>query len=84
MMATSVATVLLEYSLCIGLWFPRTHKWLLPLGVLFHLSLYYFLPVNTFSLTVILLYLVFLNPETVHSWMDEMLGYFPKASAKAS
>ena len=77
-----VMTVVLEYSLAFGLFLPRARRILVPAGVLFHVGLYYALPVSTFSLTVILLYLAYFDPDAAHRTLDEIQasGEQPAAS----
>ncbi|MCY1007811.1 HTTM domain-containing protein [Nannocystis pusilla] len=65
--ATAAWTVVaLEFALAIGVWRPRWHRVLLPLGVAFHAGLYVLLPVHTFSATMVLLYLAVIDPSAVH------------------
>ena len=56
----------LEFALALGVWRPRWHRLLLPLGVAFHAGLYVLLPVHTFSATMVLLYLAVIDPSAVH------------------
>jgi hypothetical protein len=74
MMVLAMATVLLELGLAIGLWFSQTRPAAVVMGIGFHLLLYYTLPVATFSLTMILLYLCFFPPERIHRLMDLLQG----------
>ena len=74
MVVISVGAILLECLLAVGLWFPRFQKWLIPAGIFLHLVFYYTLDVWTFSVTVILLYLVYVPPDTVHRVIDQMSG----------
>lgn len=67
-----VLTVVLEYSLAVGLFFPRARRVLLPLGILFHAGLYFAVPVMTFTMTTILLYLAYFDPDDVHRVIDEL------------
>ena len=60
------STIVLEYLLVIGLHIRRWHWWLMPMGIILHILMYLLLPVGTFSLTMILLYLAFFDPDTVH------------------
>ena len=73
-MAVACTTVLLEYSLAIGLWFRRTRSRLMLVGVLFHTTLYVALPVTVFSVACILSYLAFMEPKDVHRAVDRLLG----------
>jgi hypothetical protein len=75
--ALAIGTVAIEYALAVGLWVPRWRRVLLPLGVAFHLALYYAVPVSTFSATMCLLYLAFLDPDRVHAALDTWLGHGP-------
>jgi hypothetical protein len=72
--ALAVGTVALEYGLTVGLWVRRWQRWLIPLGVLFHLSLYVLLPVSTFSLNMCLLYVAFVDPAALHRFTDRFFG----------
>jgi len=62
----SVLTVLILYLLTFGLFIKNWHRWLMPIGIIFHVFIYLLLPVTTFSLTMILLYISFLDPKDVH------------------
>jgi len=68
-----------EYCLAIGLWFKKTQRYLIPIGIAFHLIIYWTLPVQTFSITTILIYLVFMDPDVVHDFFDR---YLVSTSAK--
>lgn len=68
--ALAIGTVVIEGSLAVGLWIPRARPVLIPVGILFHAILYVTLPVSTFSLTMWLLYLAFLDPDAVHRFFD--------------
>ena len=73
--ATALAawiTVALEVFLGVGLWFARTRPAAIVAGIVFHLALFYTLPVATFSVQMILLYLVFLDPARLHAFIDAM------------
>ena len=70
--ALGIGTVVLEYALAFGLFFPGPRRILIPLGVLFHVALYFALPVSTFTMTMILLYLAYLDPDEAHRTLDEV------------
>jgi hypothetical protein len=61
----ATATVLLELSLAFVLWFPRTRKPAMILGILFHLGIAIVMSIDTFSAAMIASYLLFLDPETL-------------------
>jgi hypothetical protein len=73
----AVSVVLTEYFLAFALWVRRWHWLVIPLGMTLHALFYLLIPVNTFSLTMCLLYLAFLDPGTVHRIIDELLGVPP-------
>lgn len=71
---SSVGTVALEYALAVGLFFPWGRRWLMPLGVLFHAAIYLSVPVGTFSILTVFLYLAFFPPEQVERVARRVLG----------
>ena len=68
----SLFTVLILYLLTFGLFIKSWHRWLMPLGIIFHIFIYLLLPVRTFSLTMILLYIAFIDPEDVHYFLKRI------------
>jgi hypothetical protein len=68
---------LLECCLVVGLWIPRARPWVMAQGVLMHWGFYILLPVATFSLTMVALYLVFFSADEIHGFIDRMLGVAP-------
>ena len=58
-----------------GLWSRRWQGWCALVGVAMHLAFYVLLPVNTFSVQMVVLYLAFFDPEVVHRTIDRLLGY---------
>lgn len=71
----SVAVVLMEYFLAFAIHVRRWHRIVLPSGILLHVGFYLLLPVDTYSGTMIALYLALLSPKAVHLWIDRMLGH---------
>ena len=69
MVAASWATVILELALAFGLFFARARPWLLAVAVAFHAVIYVTLPVSTFTVTMWLLLITFLDPDAVHAWI---------------
>jgi hypothetical protein len=63
------ATVVLEFALSIGLFVPRLRRFLLPAGIAFHAIIYWSMPVSTFSLMVVLMYLSYLPEEGVDRFL---------------
>jgi hypothetical protein len=72
--AAARGTVLLEVALGAGLFFRSLRRWLIPAGLVFHAIIYYTLPVSTFSMTMALLYLAFLDPDAVHRALDRLVA----------
>jgi hypothetical protein len=67
-----VGIALMEASLMVGLWIRRWHRWIMPFGIVFHGVLYVALQVDTFTVTVWLLYLAYLDPDEVHSALEHL------------
>lgn len=70
----SVGVVALEYVLPFALFVPRLRRWAVPVGLVLHGLFYVLLPVGTFSLTMIVLYLAYLDPSAVHRAIDRLLA----------
>lgn len=64
--------ILVEPFVMVALWWPRLRLPGVIVGSLFHLLLYWSLPVGTFSLTVIVLYLAAFDADAVHRFVDRM------------
>lgn len=64
--------VILEFALGFGMPFAKTRKYLIVPGLMLHASFYVLLPVSTYSATIVLLYLAYLDPNKVHSVIDEL------------
>ncbi len=74
----AIATVILEFLLAFGLYIPKFHKYLMPAGIVLHVLFYILLPIRTFTLTMILLYLAFIPAASVHRFINNMHeGYRP-------
>jgi len=67
-------TVLVEYALPVGLAARRTQPVATLVGVGLHAAIYLALPVSTFSVTMVLLYLAFYHPDDVHRVIETLLG----------
>ena len=73
--ALAWSVLLLELVLPFGLWVRRLQPVMFALGITMHLAFYVLIPVQTFTLQMILLYLAFLDPEAAHRSIDRLLGY---------
>lgn len=69
-----IGTVVLEYALAFGLWFAPARRWLVPLGALFHFAIFASVPVGTFSVLTVFLYLAFPDPDAVHRDLEELVS----------
>ncbi len=72
MLLAGVGTVALEYGLAFGLWVRRLQPYLMPIGLVFHWFIYATMPVGSYTVTICLLYLVYLDPDRVHAFLEEM------------
>lgn len=73
--AAAVGVTVLEIVLAVGLWSTRARRVLVPIGIVLHAAFYLLLPlVQTFSFTMMLLYLGFYDPDDVHDAIDALVG----------
>jgi hypothetical protein len=68
------ATVCLELALAVGLFVPRLQSVLIPAGIAFHALIYWSMPVSTFSLMMVLVYLSFIPEQSVDGFLRIMDG----------
>ncbi|MEM8790398.1 MAG: HTTM domain-containing protein [Pseudomonadota bacterium] len=74
-MATLATLVLVvEYALAVLIQLRRWQPVVLPIGLSLHVAFYLFLPVDTYSITMILLYLALIPPEAVTRFLGRMQG----------
>lgn len=73
----AISAVIVEFALALGMWRPRWHKVLIPLGIGFHAFTYFTVPVATFTATMFLLMLAYIPAQTVHGAVDRMLAPTP-------
>ena len=69
----SVLVLALEWLLGFGLWSRRWRLHWIALGVFLHGSIYWFIPVATFSATMFALYIAFFDPDEVHCFIEKVL-----------
>jgi hypothetical protein len=69
---SAVSTVIIEFALAIGMFWPRWHKILIPLAIVFHAVTYFTVPVATFTATMFVLLIAYLPPEKVHAGIDRL------------
>ncbi|MCO4748030.1 MAG: HTTM domain-containing protein [Proteobacteria bacterium] len=72
------ATVLGEFGLAAGVLFKRLAWLVVPAGLLMHALFFLALPVSTFSLTCMALYLLVVDPDDVHAFLDAIQGHAPR------
>ncbi|BCM18915.1 HTTM domain-containing protein [Mesorhizobium sp. J8] len=78
----SVAVVVLEYCLALGMPFRATRRYLVLPGLAFHAIIYLTLPVYTFSATMALLYLAYFDADAVDKVLARLQGFGSTASAR--
>ena len=66
--------IVLEFFLAFGMPFSGTRRYLVIPGLLMHALFYALLPVKTYSITIMLLYLAYFDANIVHRIIDEMSG----------
>jgi hypothetical protein len=76
---SSIATVALEFALPLGMWFRRFRPYLLPCAVLLHSAFYVILPVGSFSATMIVMLLAWVDPEEADAVWARLEGAPPAA-----
>ncbi len=77
MRAASWGTVVVEAGLAIALWFPRLRGAALLAAISLHASFYLLIPVGTFSVVSVALWIVVFDPQIVHRVIDDLLGPVP-------
>lgn len=77
----AVAVVVVEYFLAIGILFRRWLRAVFFLGFSLHILFYYLLPVSTFSLTMMAMYLLIVPAQRVHVVFDQLVA--PSSAPKA-
>jgi hypothetical protein len=81
--ASSTAVVVIEFFLAYALLAGRFKRAAFAIALVLHIGFYFFLKVDTYSATMLVLYLLYANPERVHRAIDELQGYGAKGSASA-
>lgn len=73
-MAAAITVVIVEYFLAVALLIRGLHWIAVPTGLLLHGSFFVILPVNTYSITMMALYLMVIHPDAIHRFIDRMHG----------
>ena len=73
-MAAAIVVVIVEYFLAVAILIRRLHWIAVPTGLLLHASFYVILPVSTYSISMMALYIAVLCPNAVHRFIDQMHG----------
>jgi Vitamin K-dependent gamma-carboxylase len=71
----AITVVVVEYVLAFAIFVRRWQAFVLPIGIALHAAFYVLLPVNTYSATVLVLYLSLLDPDAVHRFLDRIQGH---------
>lgn len=70
----AVITIVLEYWLPFGLFSSRQRPAAIIAGTILHTLFFLLLRVSTFSATMVLSYLAFVRPETIHRFIDDLFA----------
>lgn len=73
-MIAAVSVVIVEYFLAVAILIRRLHWIAVPVGLLLHGSFFVILLVNTYSISMMVLYIAILCPGAVHRFIDQMHG----------
>lgn len=79
LVAASAVVVVVEYFLAFAIQIRRLQAVAIPLAIAMHGVFYVMLPVETYSITMIALYLAVVDPDALHRFTDRMLGHAPVA-----
>lgn len=71
----TLGTIVIEFLLAFGLFFDRTRPITIASGIFLHVSLFLFLALWPLSMKVMFMYLLFIPPDRVHTFLDELLGF---------
>lgn len=72
--AVAVLVVLVEYYLGIAILLGKWIASVMVLGVVLHASFYFLLPVQTFSATMVAMYVFLFRPQAVHVTIDTLIA----------
>jgi hypothetical protein len=70
----ALITIVLEYWLPFGLFSSRQRPVAIVAGITLHTLFFLLLRVSTFSATMVLSYLAFVRPETIHRFIDDLMA----------
>jgi hypothetical protein len=70
----ALITIVIEYSLPFGLFSSRHRRTAIIAGIFLHTLFFFLLRVSTFSATMVLSYLAFVRPDTVHRFIDDLFA----------
>lgn len=73
-MTAAVMVVVVEYFLAFAILIRRLHWIAVPMGLALHGTFFVILPVNTYSISMMVLYIAVLSPSAVHRFIDQMHG----------
>lgn len=69
---SAVSTVVIEFALAVGLWWPRWHRLLIPVALVFHAVTYFTVPVATFTATMFVLLIAYVPAARIHAGVDRL------------
>ena len=73
--ALSAIVLIVEYGLAVGIFVRPWARFVVPIGFALHAAFYLLLPVSTYSITMMVLYLAILDPDAVHRCLDGVQGH---------
>lgn len=76
----AMLVVAVEYGLAVGVVVRRWAPVVMPVGLALHAAFYLLLPVGTYSITMMVLYLAIPDPDAVHRVLDRLQGHAPVAN----
>ena len=71
----SLVVLVAEYGLAVGIFVRPLARFVVPVGFALHAAFYMLLPVSTYSITMMVLYLAILDPDAVHRCLDGVQGH---------
>ncbi len=75
LVGASVAVVVAEYALAVAIHVRRLQPLAIPAALAMHAGFYMLLPVETYSITMIALYLVIVDADALHRFLDRLQGH---------
>lgn len=75
LVAMAVTVLLVEYGLAVAIFVRPWARFVVPIGFALHATFYLMLPVSTYSITMMVLYLAIIDPDAVHRCLEGVQGH---------